>query len=101
MKIFKTIDDKFAEIGFTKVKEDKHGISYTRYNKKYNFTQCLDILYKEYGANIIQSYDVNLHDTKGIGNTCVGLTMYEAKLCIKKMKQWMKKYKIKDNKEIY
>ena len=45
MKIFKTIDDKFAEIGFIKVKEDKHGISYTRYNKKYNFTQCLDILY--------------------------------------------------------
>ena len=60
MKIFKTIDEKFAEIGFIKVKEDKHGISYTRYNKKYNFTQCLDILYKEYGANIIQSYDLNL-----------------------------------------
>ena len=101
MKIFKTIDEKFAEIGFTKVKEDKHGISYTRYNKNYNFTQHLDILYKEYGANIIQSYDSNLNDTKGRGNTCVGLTIYEAKLCIKKMKHWMKKYNRKESKEIY
>ena len=49
----------------------------------------------------MQSYDANLYDTKGIGNTCVGLTMYEAKLCINKIKQWMKKYKIKDSKEIY
>lgn len=101
MKLFKTIDDKFDEIGFTKIKEDKYGVSYTRYNKKYQFTQCLDILHKEYVPSIIQSYDSNLYDSKHIGNTCVGLTMYEAKLCIKKMKQWMKKYNIKDNKEIY
>ena len=101
MKIFKTIDDKFAEIGFTKIKEDKYGVSYTRYDKKYMFRQRLDIVYKEYGPNIIQSYDSNLNDTKGIGNTCVGLSMYEAKLCIKKMKQWMKKYDRKESKEIY
>ena len=96
MKLFKTIDDKFAEIGFTKIKEDKHGVSYTRHDNLYKFTQHLDILYKEYGPNLIQSYDLSLHDTKGIGNTCVGLTMYEAKLCIKKMKKWMKKYNIKE-----
>lgn len=101
MKIFKTIDDKFAEIGFTKIKEDKYGVSYTRDDKEYKFTQCLDILYKEHGPNLIQSYDSSLYDTKGIGNTCVGLTMYESELCIKKMKQWMKKYKIEDSKEIY
>lgn len=101
MKIFKTIDEKFAEIGFTKVKEDKYGISYTRYNEKYKYTQCLDIVYKEHGSNLIQSYDSNLRDTKGIGNTCVGLSMYEAELCIKKMKQWMKKYDRTENKEIY
>lgn len=76
-------------------------MSYTRYVKEYNFTQCLDILYKAYGPNIIQAYDSNLNDTKGIGNTCVGLSMYEAKLCIKKMKQWMKKYDRKESKEIY
>ena len=34
MKIFKTIDDRFAKIGFIKVKEDKPGISYTRCDKK-------------------------------------------------------------------
>ena len=101
MKIFKTIDEKFAEIGFTKVKEDKYGISYTRYNEKYKYTQCLDIVYKEHGSNLIQSYDSNLYDTKGIGNTCVGLSMHEAKLCIQKMKQWMKKYNRKESKEIY
>ena len=39
------------------------------------------------GQHIVQSYDENLTDTKGIGNTCAGLTMYEMKLCIKKMKQ--------------
>lgn len=60
MKLFKTIDDKFDEIGFIKVKEDKHGTSYARCDKKYNFTQYLDILYKEYITNIIQSYDLNL-----------------------------------------
>ena len=38
MKLFKTIDDKFAEIGFTKIKEDKHGVSYTRYDNLYKFT---------------------------------------------------------------
>ena len=42
---------------------------------------------KKSGQHIVQSYDENLTDTKGIGNTCVGLTMYEMKLCIKKMKQ--------------
>ena len=26
-------------------------------------------------------------DEKKIGNTCVGLTMYETKLCLRKMKQ--------------
>ena len=33
MKLFKIIDDKFAEIGFIKVKKDKHGISYARCDK--------------------------------------------------------------------
>ena len=34
MKLFKIIDDKFAKIGFIKVKEDKPGISYARCDKK-------------------------------------------------------------------
>ncbi len=36
---------------------------------------------------ILQSYDPELGDSKGIGNTCVGLTGYEMKLFVKKMKQ--------------
>ncbi len=42
---------------------------------------------KKSGRHILQSYDPELGDSKGIGNTCVGLTGYEMKLFIKKMKQ--------------
>lgn len=42
---------------------------------------------KANGYSIVQSYDKNLFDEKKIENTCVGLTMYELKLCYKKMKQ--------------
>ena len=39
MKLFKTVDRKLAEIGFTKEKEDKYGCVYKRKDKEYNFTQ--------------------------------------------------------------
>lgn len=45
------------------------------------------MLHKHSGKHILQSYDPNLFDNKTIGNTCVGLTMYEIKLCFKKMKE--------------
>lgn len=91
MKLFKTVDEKIAEIGFTKVEEDKYGCSYERKDKKYNFTQKVDILHKKSGRHILQSYDPELGDSEGIGNTCVGLTGYEMKLFLKKMKR-MKMY---------
>ena len=87
MKIFKTIDEKFDEIGFKKVREDKYGVEYERENKKHGYTQTLYLGHKKSGKHIVQSYDKNLMDEKKIGNTCVGLTMYEMKLCLKKMKQ--------------
>ena len=87
MKLFKTVDEKLAEIGFTKVEEDKHGCIYERKDKKYNFTQKVVIGHKKSGRHILQSYDSDLGDDEGIGNTCVGLTGYEMKLFIKKMKQ--------------
>ena len=34
MKLFKTIDEKFEEIEFKKIKEDKYGVTYQRQNKK-------------------------------------------------------------------
>lgn len=81
------MDEKFAEIGFIKVEENVHGASYIRKNDKHGYTQILDLTYKTSGKHLIQSYDADLMDEKKIGNTGVGLTMYEAKLCIKKMKQ--------------
>ena len=87
MKLFKSIDEKFAEIGFKKIRDDEYGTVYERYNEKYKYTQTLALLHKACGKHIVQSYDNELVDQKGIGNTCVGLSAYEMKLCIKKMKQ--------------
>lgn len=87
MKLFKSIDEKFAEIGFVKVEENEYGAIYERKNEKYNYTQELGLRHKKSGKHLIQSYDRDLGDEKGIGNTCVGLTMYEVKLCVKKMKE--------------
>ena len=84
---FKSIDEKFKEIGFNKIKENEYGVRYDRYVEEYKFTQTLDLLHKSSGRHIVQSYDNELRDQKNIGCTCVGLTMYEMKLCIKKMKQ--------------
>ena len=84
-------DEKLAEIGFTKEKEDKYGCVYKRKDKKYNFTQEVVILHKKSGRHILQSYDPDLGADKGIGSTCVGLTGYETKLFLKKMKE-MKMY---------
>ncbi len=85
--MFKTIDQKFKEIGFIKVKEDEFGARYERFVPKHNYTQKLDLLHKASGRHIVQSYDADLFDEKRIGNTCVGLSMYEMKLCLKKMRQ--------------
>lgn len=87
MKLFKTVDEKLEEIGFVKCKEDQYGAVYERNDTKYNYTQRLDLLHKASGRHIVQSYDIHLMDDKKIGNTCTGLTMYEMKLCLKKMKQ--------------
>lgn len=87
MKLFKSVDEKLKEIGFVKIEEDQYGVGYERKNSKYNFTQSVDILHKSSGKHILQSYDSDLMDQKKIGNTCVGLTGYEMKLFLKKMKQ--------------
>lgn len=87
MKLFKNVDDRLKEIGFTKVSDDEYGACYERYSKKYKYTQCVDLSHKKSGKHIIQSYDKNLMDNKKIGNICVGLTYYEMKLFMKKMKK--------------
>lgn len=87
LKIFKSVDEKIKELGFRKVKEDAHIVSYERDNRPYAYTQVVDICHKQSGRHIIQSYDKGLFDEKGVGNTNVGLTYYETKLFLKKMKQ--------------
>ena len=87
MKIFKNIDEKFEDLGFKKVKDDQYAVTYERYNGKGKYIQVLDICHKKNGIHIIQSYDKDLYDRKGIGNTGVGLTYYETKLALKKMKK--------------
>ena len=87
MSLFKSVDEKLKEIGFVKIEEDKYGVRYERKNSKYNFTQSVDILHKSSGKHILQSYVPDLMDEKKVGNTCVGLTGYEMKLFLKKMKQ--------------
>lgn len=87
MRLFKSIDEKFSEIGFKKVREDKYGVEYQRQIEEYGYVQSLCLLHKDRGKHIIQSYDKDLMDEKKIGNICVGLTMYEMKLCLKKMKK--------------
>jgi hypothetical protein len=88
--LFKTVDEKLNEIGFTKIKEDKYGASYERKVDKYNYTQILDLLHKASGVHIIQSYQKDVNEN-GFNNM-VGLSMYETKLALKKMRQMGWKY---------
>lgn len=96
MNFFKSIDEKFAEIGLIKVKENEFGAGYER-KTKFGYTQCVDLVHKASGFHIIQSYEKGLN--KAGFNNCVGLTMYEARLCRKKMKQMGWKQK-KGNKSV-
>lgn len=84
MKLFKSVDEKFKEIGFVKIEESEYGALYYR-ESKYKYTQYLHLLHKMDGQHIIQSYQKDIN-SDGFNN-CVGLTIYETKLCIKKMKQ--------------
>lgn len=85
--MFKSIDKKFKKIGFIKVEENEYGVRYERMDECHDYVQVLFIGHKADGHHIIQSYDKDLMDEKKIGNTCVGLTYYETKLALKKMKK--------------
>ena len=87
LKLFKTVDQKLEDIGFKKVEDNDYSVIYERWNKIYGYTHVLAICHKNSGRHIIQSYDKNLFDENKIGNVGVGLTYYETKLILKKMKQ--------------
>ena len=84
MFIFKSIDEKFKDIGFIKVREDKHGVVYERYEDEYGYVQRLDILHKINGKYLVQSYDAT--NTTSEFSPVVGLTEYEIKLVLIKIK---------------
>ena len=70
-----------------KIEDNDYHVRYERKNKHY--THVLEIAHKANSKPIIQSYDDDLFDAKGIGNTCVGLTYYETKLTLKKKKPFL------------
>lgn len=87
IKLFKSVDEKLADIGFEKVEENEHLCEYDRKNNEFGYIQKVVISYKKSGRHILQSYDPKLFDNLGIGNTCVGLTGYEMELFLRKMKK--------------
>lgn len=54
MKLFKSIDEKFAEIEFRKISEDEYGAEYERKDEKHGYTQSLALLNKQSGKHIVQ-----------------------------------------------
>lgn len=66
----KIADQKLKSLGFEKTADTTYFVRYERGSKR----QYLDILHKAHGPAIIQSYDPELWDEKGIGNTCFGIT---------------------------
>ena len=83
----KKADKKLRAIGFHLVKDNEYAVRYERYNEDCKYMHVLTIAHKNNGRLIIQSYDKDLFDEKGIGNTNVGLTYYETKLIIRKMRE--------------
>ena len=84
-KLFKTVDQRFKDLGFVKVVDDQYVVVYERPCPRY--THVLALVHKAKGLPLIQSYDKNLFDEEKIGNTCVGLTYLETKLALKKMRK--------------
>ena len=63
MKLFKSIDEKFEEIGFAKVEQNNYGVIYERENTKHNYKQTLHLLHKENGKHL-SSHMIKLLWTK-------------------------------------
>ena len=90
--MFKNADKILEKLGFEKVNSDsEYGANYRRKDKKYGYIQALDIVYKESGKHLIQSY-VEEVNSEGFSN-CVGLTYPEMKAAMKKYLELKRKYK--------
>lgn len=85
MNLFKNTDKRLLKIGFVKIREDKYGAEYEREDKKYGYIQKLSFYHKESGKHLILSYEKECNSDNY--NNVVGLTFYETKLALRKMKE--------------
>lgn len=83
--MLKIADKKLEKIGFQKVEESEICVSYERKNEEFNFIQRLEICEKASGYHLVWSY-VKETNSEGFNNV-VGLTAYEMKLALRKMKE--------------
>ena len=85
MKLFKTTDEKLQEIGFVKVEENEYYAQYEREDVEFGYIQSLDLYHKASGRHVMLS--CQKESNKDGFNNAVGLTAYEMKLVLKKMKE--------------
>lgn len=83
MKLFKTIDEKFKELGFDKTYESDIVVDYEKYIDKYKYTHVIELINKSNGQKTIHSYEKEINKD-GFTNS-VGMTKEETKLAIKKL----------------
>lgn len=85
--IFSNVDKKFEKIGFKKIEDNGYCVRYERRNEEFKYTHVLYIGHKAIGRHIVQSYDKCLMDSDFTGNVGIGLTYYEMRLALRKMRQ--------------
>lgn len=82
MKLFKSVDEKLSEIGFEKFYESDSSADYEKYVEGLNFIHKVSIERKGNSKHLLWSYIPDFTE-----NIAIGLTSYEMKLFLKKMKQ--------------
>lgn len=85
MKLFKTVDEKLADIGFIKDEESELCVNYKKNIDGYGYVQILEIQHKASGIHTIHSYEEGVN--KDGHNNSVGLSLYAAKLALKKARK--------------
>lgn len=82
---FKNIEQKIKELGFEKVYQSDLVIQFQREDKQFDFIYGVDIVHKQTGKHIIQSYQKNSPCKKF--DCMVGITFDECKLFLKYAKK--------------
>ena len=85
MKLFKSVDEKLADIGFIKYEESEFCVNYKKNIEKYGYVQILEIQHKESGIHTIHSYEEGVN--KDGHNNSVGLSLRAAKLALEKARK--------------